>query len=119
MPSHTPAERAKRPTAHGSHNTGVGVGAGAVPGLESILAALETGGQPLGQLGKTPIGINPSEDQTPLSLPRGLPGQAAPVSPNPSQAALDPATMLQVQAILQALLTGGAGGFNSGGTPVG
>ena len=116
MPSHTEAERLKRkgPNTHNAGPTG-----GAVPGIEAILTALQTGGQPIGQIGRENQGINPSEAQMPTTLPRGLPGQAAPAQPNPSQAALDPATLEQIQTILQALLTGGAGGFNSGGTPVG
>lgn len=117
MPSHTEAERAKRGASTGTHNTGLT--AGSVPGIEAILTALQTGGQPLGQLGKSPQGINPSEVALSTTLPRGLPGQAAPAQPNPSQAALDPATLEQIQVILQALLTGGAGGFNTGGQPVG
>lgn len=113
MPSHTPSEQAKR------RGGNPGVGNPGVPGLESILAALATGGQPIGQRGKDPIGVNPSIGPVGGVLPVGLPGQAVPAQPNPSQAAIDPASALEIQAILQALLAGGAGGFNTGGQQVG
>lgn len=99
------------------------------PGLEAILMALGLGGQPLGNLGSTPLGVNPStpvegatQQQSQVNPAGGVadPTQAvAPFNPNPSQAAVDPVQQQQVEAILQALLGAGAGGFNLGGQPVG
>lgn len=117
MPSHTPSERAKKRGEGNTHTPGPGLLP--QPGLEAILAALATGGQPIGQRGKEFIGVNPSEGPVVSALPAGLPGQAVPAQPNPVQAAIDPTSQLQIQAILQALLSGGAGGFNTGGQPVG
>lgn len=71
-------------------------------GLESILAALATGGQPVGQMGKEASPIAPP---APVGNLQGAPVGAV----NPIQQALasmDPAALQQLLAALQ------SGGFN-------
>ncbi len=92
------------------------------PGIDSIMQALAVGGQPLGQMGKLPSGINPSQGDMTSPAPHGqgrnaqsqpipapgqspLPGQAG-VGPNPTQTALANIDPQQLQLIIQALLGG-------------
>lgn len=97
------------------------------PGLEAILQALLLGGQPLGNLGQVPTGINPS---APSVSPLGSNGRTDPSQPssptetqglpfNPARIATSPVQNPQISAILQALLQNGAGGFNLGSLPIG
>lgn len=75
-------------------------------GLESILAALATGGKPVGQMGKQPIGINPS------TMTQGPTGEVGLRSIQPT--AMD---YLSMQGIIKGL--SGSGIFNPGGGVVG
>lgn len=82
-------------------------------GIEAILAALANGGQPVGNLGKQPVGINPA------MIPAGaIPPQEGAVagqpSPNPAAQAVG-VVQPNMEAILQALLAQGA--FNAEGQP--
>jgi len=88
---------------------GIGYGPQA-PGIDAILQALALGGQPLGNLAQQPIGINPSAQD-------GVSQQPVPTQNNPALAAAAPIQGDQIQALLEALLGGGA--FNNGGVPVG
>lgn len=97
-------------------------------GLEAILAALQLGGRPIGNLGQIPVGLNPSEQGSPLSTSTPMsasPSQSpsatstVPSTPSPAASATSPVDGKAIGAILQALLGRGAGGFNAGGLPVG
>lgn len=84
-------------------------------GLDAILQALALGGQPLGNLGQIPTGVNPSEvpmqGMNPMNT--ALPDEAmATGSQNPAMSGVAPVQQDQIMAILQALLQRG-GGFNS------
>lgn len=100
-------------------------------GLNAILAALGTGGAPVGNLGKLPSPIVPPNAQamtgggTPLPLPGAqAPSGQTPSAPMPGQGAVNP--LMQelaalgpqgLQMILQALA--GQGGMNPGAPPTG
>lgn len=76
-------------------------------GLPNILAALETGGMPQGQLGKLPSPTNP-QAAMPGAMPTG--------TPMPTQAGVMPEVSPDlIQALLEALLRGGQ--FNQLPTP--
>lgn len=76
-------------------------------GIPNILAALETGGMPQGQLGKLPSPITP-QGAMPAALPTGTPPQ----SPTGVMPEVSPEI---IQALLEALLRGGQ--FNQLPTP--
>ena len=69
-------------------------------GLDAILAALAQGGQPIGQMGKVPTGINPSGP----SVSQGVLPTEPFAQPNPTRAALGPTGQGNLIAILEALL---------------
>lgn len=84
------------------------------PGIESILAALQTGGQPMGQLGKIPSPVTPGAQPISPAVPTqaGMPqmGTASPLQGGMGD--IDPAML---NMILEALMRGGA--FNAQQAP--
>lgn len=77
-------------------------------GLEAILAALATGGQPVGNLGLQPQGVNPNPSGTPADLASTQGGEVqGQVPANPAREAQAENQGAEIEAILRALLEQG------------